>query len=90
MRVTTEKIVFGGKALARIDGKTVFIPFALPDEELDITVTVNKCDYSEAVIKKVLTPSPHRIEPPCPYLGAAADVICKLRMTTFSKHSDRQ
>jgi len=39
MRVTTEKIVFGGKALARVDGKTVFIPFALPDEELDITVT---------------------------------------------------
>ena len=69
MRVTTEKIVFGGKALARVDGKTVFIPFALPDEELDITVTVNKRDYSEAAIKKVLTPSPHRIEPPCPYFG---------------------
>lgn len=69
MRVTTEKIVFGGKALARVDGKTVFIPFALPDEELDITVTVNKRDYSEAAIKKVLTSSPHRIEPPCPYFG---------------------
>ena len=69
MRVTTEKIVFGGKALARIDGKTVFIPFALPDEELDITVTANKRDYSEAVIKKIIIPSPHRIEPPCPYFG---------------------
>ena len=78
MRVTTEKIVFGGKALARIDGKTVFIPFALPDEELDITVTANKRDYSEAVIKKIITPSPHRIEPACPYFGHCGG--CNLQM----------
>ncbi|UTC50709.1 class I SAM-dependent RNA methyltransferase [Treponema sp. OMZ 855] len=78
MRVTTEKIVFGGKALARIDGKTIFIPFALPDEELDITVTANKRDYSEAVIKKIITPSPHRIEPACPYFGHCGG--CNLQM----------
>ena len=78
MRVTTEKIVFGGKALARIDGKTVFIPFALPDEELDVTVTANRRDYSEAVIKKVITASSHRIEPPCPYFGRCGG--CNLQM----------
>ena len=78
MRVTTEKIVFGGKALARIDGKTVFISFALPDEELDITLTANKRDYSEAVIKKVITSSPHRIKPPCPYFGRCGG--CNLQM----------
>ena len=78
MRVTTKKIVFGGKALARIDGKTVFIPFALPDEELDITVTASRRDYSEAVIKKIITPSPHRIEPPCPYFGRCGG--CNLQM----------
>lgn len=78
MRVTTEKIVFGGKALARVDGKTVFIPFALPDEELDVTVTANRRDYSEAVIKTILTPSPHRIEPPCPYFGRCGG--CNLQM----------
>ncbi|AIW89248.1 tRNA (uracil-5-)-methyltransferase [Treponema sp. OMZ 838] len=78
MRVTTEKIVFGGKALARIDGKTIFIPFALPDEELDISVTANKRDYSEAVIKKIITPSPHRIEPSCPYFGYCGG--CNLQM----------
>ena len=78
MQVTTEKIVFGGKALARIDGKTVFIPFALPDEELDVTVTANRRDYSEAVIKKVITASSHRIEPPCPYFGRCGG--CNLQM----------
>lgn len=78
MRVTTEKIVFGGKALARVDGKTVFIPFALPDEELDVTVTANRRDYSEAIIKTILTSSPHRIEPPCPYFGRCGG--CNLQM----------
>ena len=78
MRVITEKIVFGGKALARMDGKTVFIPFALPNEELDITVTANKRDYNEAVIKKVITPSPHRIESPCLYFTQCGG--CNLQM----------
>ena len=78
MRVTTEKIVFGGKALARVDGKTVFIPFALPDEELDVTVTATRRDYSEAVIKKIITASSHRIEPPCPYFGRCGG--CNLQM----------
>ena len=82
MRVTTEKIVFGGKALARIDGKTVFIPFALPDEELDTTITANKRDYSEAVIKKIITPSPHRIGPACSYFGRCGG--CNLQMADNS------
>ncbi len=82
MRVTTEKIVFGGKALARIDGKMVFIPFALPDEELDTTITANKRDYSEAVIKKIITPSPHRIEPACSYFGRCGG--CNLQMADNS------
>lgn len=78
MYVTVEKMVFGGKALARLNGKTVFIPFALPGEKLDITVTANRRDYSEAAIKKIIVPSPHRIKPPCPYFGQCGG--CNLQM----------
>lgn len=78
MRVIAEKIVFGGNALARIDGKPVFIPFALPNEELEITVTVQKRDYNEAVIKKVITPSPHRVVPRCRYFAQCGG--CNLQM----------
>lgn len=78
MYVTTEKIVFGGKALARIDGKAVFIPFALPQEELDITITNRRRDYNEAVINTILTPSPHRVTPRCPYFGQCGG--CNLQM----------
>ena len=78
MYVTTEKIVFGGKALARVAGKAVFIPFALPQEELDISITQSRRDYDEAAINKILTPSPHRVTPPCPYFGRCGG--CNLQM----------
>ena len=78
MYVTTEKIVFGGNALARVEGKAVFIPFALPEETLDIAITASRRDYSEAVIKHIITPSPHRITPPCPYFGTCGG--CNLQM----------
>ena len=78
MYVTTEKIVFGGNALARLDGKAVFIPFALPEETLEISITTTRRDYSEAVITRIITPSPHRITPPCPYFGQCGG--CNLQM----------
>ena len=30
--IITEKMVFGGDCLAKIEGKNVFVPFALPGE----------------------------------------------------------
>ena len=56
----------------------MFIPFALPGEELDITVTVKRRDYDTATIKKIITPSPHRVEPPCSYFGKCGG--CNLQM----------
>jgi len=39
--------VYGGEALARLpDGRAVFIPYALPDEELRIRLTEEKERYA--------------------------------------------
>lgn len=65
--VTTEKLVFGGNTLARIDNKMVFIPYTLPNETLSINIVQHKNDYDNAEIVKIITPSPHRVEPPCKY-----------------------
>ena len=67
--VTTEKTVFGGNTIARIDSKTVFIPFSLPGETLSINIVQHKNDYDNAEIVKIIEPSPHRIIPPCKYYG---------------------
>ena len=67
--VKTEKVVFGGQALAKIGTKKVFIPYALPDETLSINIVQHKNDYDNAEIIKILQASPQRKEAECKYYG---------------------
>lgn len=64
--IITDKFVFGGKCIGKIDGKTVFVPYAIPGEELEIEITESKKDFDEAVIKNIVKPSPFRIKASCP------------------------
>jgi len=62
--------VYGGEALARLpDGRAVFIPYALPDEELRIRLTEEKERYARGEIVEIIKPSPLRIQPRCPHFG---------------------
>lgn len=59
-------MAFGGNCIGKINGKTVFIPLAVPGEELEIEITQSRRDYDTARIIKVIKPSPHRKLPECP------------------------
>ncbi|HEY7161833.1 MAG TPA: TRAM domain-containing protein, partial [Acidobacteriota bacterium] len=48
--VTIEKIVHGGKGLARLNGQVVFVPFTLPGETVRIQITKKHRDYLEGQI----------------------------------------
>ena len=66
--VNTTACVYGGDALARLpDGRAVFIPYALPDEQLQIRLVEEKERYARGEISEIIKPSPHRIEPRCPH-----------------------
>ena len=67
MNIIADKITFGGKSLGKIDGKNVFVPFAIPGEKLEVEITEHKKDYDNAVIKSIIFPSPFRVKAPCPY-----------------------
>lgn len=67
--VTTEKFLFGGNSLAKIDNKSVFIPYAIPGETLSINIVQHKNDYDNAEIIEIINPSEHRVTPPCKYYG---------------------
>ncbi len=69
LELTTEKMVFEGKALARQGRFVVFIEGALPGEKVLAEVTRRKRTFAEARVKQVLEPSPHRQTPPCPAFG---------------------
>lgn len=56
-----------GKALARVDNKVVFVPWAAPGDIVDIQVTRKRKSYYEGFITQTHTKSPLRTEPFCKY-----------------------
>lgn len=67
--IIADKFVFGGNCIGKIDGKTVFIPYAVPGEKLDIEITKEHKDFDEGRILNVLEPSFHRVKPFCSLYG---------------------
>lgn len=62
-------VAHGGHCVARYEGQVVFVRHALPGELVHARVTEQTTKYLRADAVQVLTPSPQRIEPPCPYAG---------------------
>jgi 23S rRNA (uracil1939-C5)-methyltransferase len=58
---------FGQCAIARIDGKAVLIPAAMPGDIVEIETQTQRRDYAMARVVRIIEPAPQRREPPCPY-----------------------
>ncbi len=67
MEVKIEKLIYGGEGLGHAEGSTVFVPFVLPDEVVFIEPVERKRKFLRGRVHKLLTVSPVRTEPPCPY-----------------------
>ncbi len=67
MIITVDKMDHQGRGIAKIQGKIVFIPYALIGEKVEIKIVKEYAKYMEAEILKIITPSSQRIEPKCPY-----------------------
>ncbi len=69
LELTLTGIAHGGEAIGRHDGKVIFVPFAIPGETVRVAITEQKANWARARLLEVLTPSPDRVEPPCPFFG---------------------
>jgi len=67
--VLIETVAAEGNALARINGKALFVPFAVPGDVVNVQVTHKKKNYMEGYIIKMVSPSPIRQEPFCTHFG---------------------
>lgn len=70
MKLHIEKAIYGGAGLARDKGKAIFVPFALPGEDVEAELLYSKTSYAEARLTQILSPSPYRIQPLCRHYGA--------------------
>lgn len=72
---TIEKITNGGWGLVRSDEGVVFLNYVLPGEEVKYRVREKAKGILWGQLEEILTPSPHRVEPPCPYYGQCGGCV---------------
>lgn len=62
-------VAAGGHCVARDEGRVVFVRHALPGERVRARVTEDAGRYLRADAVEIHTPSPERVEAPCPHAG---------------------
>ena len=67
LRLSIEKLVYGGDGLAHTDGNTVFVPFVLPGEEVRATEKSKKKKVIWGKLLEVMAASKERVKAPCPH-----------------------
>ena len=65
--IKIESIAFGGQGVGRLNNFVVFIPFAAPDDELEVEIVELKKKFARGKIITILKPSPLRDIPLCNY-----------------------
>jgi len=69
IELQVEKLAFGGKAVAKVDGFVVFLNHAVPGQMVKALITKKKKNYAEARVIETLTQSPDYRAPVCPHFG---------------------
>jgi len=79
--VAIERILPGGLGLAHAEGQTIMVPLAASGDRLRVRVDRTKGNVVFARIEEIITPSPQRVEPPCPYFGRCGG--CDFQQLTY-------
>jgi 23S rRNA (uracil-5-)-methyltransferase RumA len=64
--LTIKRLGINGEGVGYFKKQVVFVPGALPGEEVVVEATNIHPKYAEAKIKKIRKKSPYRVQPPCP------------------------
>lgn len=72
-----------GKAIARHEGKVIFIPYVIPGDVVDVQITRSRSGFMEGIATKIISPSPDRIKPFCRHFGVCGG--CKWQLLPYEK-----
>lgn len=83
LELRIEKLILGGRGLARVNGLAIFVERAVPGDEVRVRVFKKKKNHAEARLVELINPSPFRVEPPCRYCGYCGG--CTLQFLDYEK-----
>ncbi len=78
----------GGSALGRHEGQVLFVPYAIPGEVVRAEIVEARTRWGRARLLSVLEPSPHRVEPPCPYFGPGKCGGCHFQHIAYEAQAE--
>lgn len=67
--VSPHDLAHGGEAVAKVDGKAIFVAGVMPGEQATVRITKDKGAWARAELVEITEPSPDRIGPPCAHFG---------------------
>ena len=67
--VTPHDLAHGGEAVAKLDGKTVFVGGVMPGETATVRIVRDKGSWARAELIEITDPAPGRLTPPCEHFG---------------------
>lgn len=71
-----------GEGIAKVDGKTFFVPNAILGEDVEFEVELDKGNYAFAKLLKIISPSENRVTPVCPYEDCGG---CQLKHMAYEE-----
>ena len=81
LSVTIDDLAFGGEGVGRADGYVIFVRGGVPGDRLRVRLDQARSRFGRGRIEAIETPSPHRIEAPCPYFGRCGG--CRLQHVDY-------
>jgi 23S rRNA (uracil1939-C5)-methyltransferase len=81
--IRVEDYAAGGKSLAKVDGKVIFIENAVPGDVVDVQLLKSKKDWAEGRPLLFHSYSPDRVEPFCSHFGVCGG--CQWQMLPYEK-----
>ncbi len=69
LELKIEKLILGGRGLARVNGLAIFVDRTVPGDEVRVRVFKKKKNHAEARLVELIAPSSFRVEHPCRYFG---------------------
>ena len=81
LSISIDDLAFGGEGVGRVEGYVVFVPGGVPGDRLRVRLDQARSRFGRGVIEAVETPSPHRVEAPCPYFGRCGG--CRLQHLAY-------
>ncbi len=82
-KVLITDVAAEGKALAKVDGLAVFVPYVVPGDVVDLQLRRKKHSYAEAEAVKIHEYSPQRTEAFCPHYGVCGG--CKWQILPYEE-----